>query len=180
MFLGSVDMFWFIRRNIIISSYFMSCTYIQYLLQKELPANKGTDVRFAKKVFSLLNIVPIVKSDLRMVLMMEGESSIIANLEDLREVLSITQNFDGLPKFKAEFFNDIFLPCFAKKTEPDSKNNDEDNNKKEEEIIAVTTRELCDYSRKLEKKPISTDNLKHTYLNQLINEGINRLYRIQN
>ena len=50
------------------------------LLQKELPANKGTDVRFAKKVFSLLNIVPIVKSDLRMVLMMEGENSIIANL----------------------------------------------------------------------------------------------------
>jgi hypothetical protein len=34
------------------------------LLQKELPANKGTDVRFANRVFSLLNIVPIVKSDL--------------------------------------------------------------------------------------------------------------------
>ena len=26
--------------------------------------------------------------------------------------------------------------------------------------------------RKLREKPISTDNLKHTYLNQLINEGI--------
>ncbi len=142
------------------------------LLQKELPANKGTDVRFAKKVFSLLNIVAIVKSDLRMKLMMEGESSIIANLEDLREVLSITQNFDGLPKFKAEFFNNIFYPCFAKKTEPDSKKNDEGKIVKEEEIIAVTTRELCDYYKEIEKKPISTDNLKHTYLNQLTNEGI--------
>ena len=81
---------------------------IMIYCRRELPANKGTDVRFAKKVFSLLNIVAIVKSDSRMVLMMEGESSIIANLEDLREVLSITQNFDGLPKFKAEFFNDIF------------------------------------------------------------------------
>lgn len=145
------------------------------LLQKELPANKGTDVRFAKKIFSLLNIVPIVKSDLRMILIMEGESSIIADLEDLKEVLSITQNLDGLPKFKTEFFNDIFYPCFAKKTQPDSKTNDSrngKNEKKEEEIIAITTRELCDYFREIRKKPITTDNLKHTYLNQLINEGI--------
>ena len=142
------------------------------LLQKELPANKGTDVRFAKRVFSLLNIVSIVKSDLRMVLMMEGESSIIANLEDLREILSITQNFDGLPKFKVEFFNDIFYPCFANKTEPDSKKNDKGETIKEEEIIVVTTRQLCDYYKEIYKKPISTDNLKHTYLNQLTNEGI--------
>lgn len=141
------------------------------LLQKELPAKKGTDVRFAKKVFSLLNIIPIIKSDLRMILMMEGENSVIANLNDLKEVLSIIQNFDGLPKFKAEFFNDIFLPFYNAKTEPDS-NNKDDKNKKEEEIIAVTTRELCDYFREIKKKPISTDNLKHTYLNQLINEGI--------
>jgi Bifunctional DNA primase/polymerase, N-terminal len=142
------------------------------LLQKELPANKGTDVRFVKKIFSLLNIVPIVKNDLRMVLMMEGESSIIANLEDLKEVLSITQNFDGLPKFKAEFFNDIFYPCFTKKTEPDSKTNDKGETIKEEEIRAVTTRDLCNSFKEVKKKPISTDNLKHTYLNPLINEGI--------
>jgi hypothetical protein len=142
------------------------------LLQKELPANKGTDVRFAKKVFSLLNIVAIVKSDSRMVLMLEDEKSIIVNLQDLREVLSITQNFDGLPKFKAEFFNDIFYPCFAKKTEPDSKKNDKGETVKEEEVRAVTTRELCDYYKESNNKPISTDNLKHTYLNQLINEGL--------
>jgi len=102
---------------------------------------------------------------------MEGEDSIIADLDDLREVLSITQNFDGLPKFKAEFYNMIFYPCFANKTEPDT-NNKEGKDRKEEEIIAVTTRQLCDYYKEIKKKPITTDNLKHTYLNQLINEGI--------
>lgn len=136
------------------------------LLQKELPANKGTDVRFTKKIFSLLNVVTIVKSDLRRLLVMEGETSIIAELTDLSEVLAIAQNFDGLPKFKAEFFNDIFYPSFQRKTEPES------NDKKQEERIAVTTRELCEYYKEVRKKPITTDNLKHTYLNQLINEGI--------
>lgn len=143
------------------------------LLQKELPANKGTDVRFVKKIFSLLNIVPIVKSDLRMVLKIEGENSIIAELQDLKEVLSIVQSFDALPRFKAEFFNKVLLPCYKNKKEPDSKI-DNDTGKKtiEEEIIAVTTRELCDYFKEINKKPISTDNLKHTYLDQLIKEGL--------
>ncbi len=142
------------------------------LLQKELPANKGTDVRFAKKIFSLLNIIPIVKSDLRKILVMEGESSIIADINDLKEVLLITQNFDGLPKFKAEFFNDIFLPLYNIKTEPDSKRNDEGKKIKEEYVKAVTTRELCSYFKEIKKKPISTDNLKHTYLHTFINEGL--------
>ena len=51
-------------------------------------------------------------------MVLEGETCVIADLEDLKEVLSITQNFDGIPKFKIEFFNDIFYPCFAQKTKP--------------------------------------------------------------
>jgi hypothetical protein len=31
---------------------------------------------------------------------------------------------------------------------------------------------LCDYFKEVNEKPISTDNIKQTYLNQLINEGI--------
>ena len=143
------------------------------LLEKELPSNKGTDVRLQKRIFSLLKIVPIIKFNLRKLLVLEGETCVIADLEDLKEVLSITQNFDGIPKFKADFFNEIFYPCFEKKTERDSNNKaDGDKNRKEEDIIAVTTRQLCDYYKEIKKKPISTDNLKHIYLNELINEGI--------
>ena len=138
------------------------------LLEKELPSNKGTDVRLQKRIFSLLRIIPIIKFNLRKLLVLEGETSVIANFEDLKEVLSITQNFDGIPKFKIEFFNNIFYPCFAQKTEVDKSAD----HKKEEEILAVTTRQLCDYYKKIKGKPIQTDNLKQVYLNELINEGI--------
>jgi hypothetical protein len=57
---------------------------------------------------------------------------------------------------------------FAQKTEV-GKSAD---HKKEEEILAVTTRQLCDYYKEIKGKPIQTDNLKHVYLNELINEGI--------
>ncbi len=141
------------------------------LLQKELPANKGTDVRYAKKIFSLLNIIPIVKSDLRMALFMEGERSIIVDLHDLKEVLSITQNYDGLPKFKIEFFNDIILSYYHSKICADS-NGKEGKERKEEDIISVTSKQLADYYKQQKGKPISIDNIKKTYLNQLMNEGL--------
>ena len=38
--------------------------------------------------------------------------------------------------------------------------------------IAVTTRQLCEYYKDIKKKPISSDNLKQIYLNELINNGI--------
>jgi hypothetical protein len=143
------------------------------LLENELPSNKGTDVRLQKRIFSLLRVVPIIKFNLRKILVLEGETCVIADQEDLKEVLSVTQNFNGIPKFKAEFFKDIFYPCFAQKTKRDSNNKAEDDkSRKEEEILAVTTRQLCDYYKEIKKKPISTDNLKHIYLNELINEGI--------
>lgn len=141
------------------------------LLRQLLPANKGTDVRFTKRLFALLNIVPIVNNSSRMVMLMEGERSIIANIEDLKEVLTISHNIDGIPKHKVDFFNNIFLDLFKQKTQPDFKIY-KDGKEISEEIIAVTTRQLCDHFKKKTNDAINADNLKKTYLDPLINEEL--------
>jgi hypothetical protein len=149
------------------------------LLEKELPATKGTDVRLVKRIFSLLNVVPIVKFNLRKMLILcstgdeykeeEEETSVIADLDDLKEVLSINQNFEGIPKYKIEFFNDVFYPCFKSKNEvPDSSKD----GSKQEDRIAVTARQLCDAFKKVKGKSITTDNLKKTYLDELMSNGL--------
>jgi len=138
------------------------------LLQSELPSNKGTDVRLVKRIFSLLNIVPIVKLNLRNLLVLEKEISIIADLQDLKEVLSITQNFEGIPEYKIDYFYNIFSSLYNSKTEP---NSNTDNTKKEERK-GVTVRQLCEYFKEKKGKSISTDNMKKTYLNELINNGL--------
>ena len=138
------------------------------LLQSELPSNKGTDVRLVKRIFSLLNIVAIVKLNLRNMLVLENEISIIADLQDLKEVLSITQNFEGIPEYKIDFLYNIFSSLYNSKTEPDS---NIDNTKKEERK-AVTVRQLCEYYKIKKGKSISTDNMKKTYLNELVNNGL--------
>jgi len=129
------------------------------LLEKELPATKGTDVRLVKRIFSLLNVVPIVKFNLRKILILgegfEEEASVIADLDDLKEVLSIIQNFEGIPKYKIEFFINIMYPLYV------SKNGMPDSSKdgaKQEDRVAVTARQLCDAYKKVKGKSITTDN----------------------
>jgi hypothetical protein len=139
------------------------------ILEKELPSNKGTDVRLQKRIFSLLRIVPIIKSNHRKLIVLGNETSVIADLEDLREVLSITQNFEGIPKYKIEFFINVFYPCYkAKDDVPDSSKD----TLKQEERVAVTARQLCDAYKKVKGKSITTDNLKKTYLDELMSNGL--------
>ena len=88
---------------------------------------------------------------------------VIANLEDLGEVLHITQNISGIPSYKIKFYREIFLPLIGSKNKKDEKDG------KEEKIIAVTTKELAFYYKENTDKAISTDNLRKTILVELLN-----------
>jgi hypothetical protein len=107
------------------------------ILAEILPSNKGTDMRVAKRTFSLLNILPIIKSHLRPKLICANEKSIIATLDDFREVLAMTQNVEGIPSYKMSFYINIFYPCYDLKKEPDMSKD----GTRQENIIAVTTRD---------------------------------------
>jgi hypothetical protein len=97
-----------------------------------------------------------------------AENLVIADLEDLHEVLHITQNVSGMPTYKLNLFKDIFLEKYGSKASPDRKKD----GTKEERIIAVTTRELCDYYKEKTGKAITSNNLKQNYLNEFISNGL--------
>ncbi|HSF51871.1 MAG TPA: hypothetical protein VLA74_14010 [Nitrososphaeraceae archaeon] len=133
------------------------------ILGEVLPAEKGSDMRIQQRLFSLLNIIPLAKIDSRKRLFDGNQEMVIANLEDLAEVLHITQNISGIPSYKIKFYREIFLPLIRSKNKKDEKDG------KEEKIIAVTTKELADYYKEKRGKAISTDNLRKTFLVELIN-----------
>lgn len=141
------------------------------ILADALPHNKGTDNRAANRIFSLIRIVALTKVRHRSNLLYgKGgkERLVIAELEDLAEVLHITQkNMSGIPSYKVDFYTDYFLPLYGSKIEP----NKHIKLGKEEDILAVTTSELCDYYKQKTGKPITSDSIRKTYLNELINNG---------
>jgi hypothetical protein len=74
-------------------------------LGEALKAEKGTDSRIAKRVFSFLNVIPLVKAHLRQKLMIRKQiTMIVAAMEDLNEALAITQNYTGIATNKMDFF----------------------------------------------------------------------------
>ena len=149
------------------------------LLKRSLPAKKGTDNRITGRIASFLDVISLTRLHLRLRLKSGEDTSIIATLEDLDEALAITQNTTGVPVYKLKFFNDVFLPAFEAKTDPDvktvtyiGKDVQPSNFSVSETRTAVTARELCEKFEQANKATIDVDNLKKTYLNVLVNNGI--------
>jgi hypothetical protein len=150
--------------------YHPNIVWIPYyeILANALPHNRGTDNRAANRIFSFLNIVALTKVFHRPNLLYGKERLVIAQLEDLGEVLHITQkNISGIPSYKVDFYTDYFTPLYQSKIGPDINTK----NDKEEDIKAVTTSQLCQYYKQKSGKPITSDSIRKTYLNELINNG---------
>jgi len=144
--------------------------WIQYtnILGQVLPAQKGTDNRITKRIFSLLVNITLAKAHLRDRLQFGDESLAIADIDnDLLEVLQITQNLSGIPPFKLKVFREVFLPLYESKHEKDKSDDG-----KEERMIGLTTRELCDSYKKKMGKTITTDSMKKTYLSEFLDNEL--------
>jgi hypothetical protein len=142
----------------------VSIPYHEYLAES-LPHHKGSAMRTASQVGSLLDIVTLTRS--QFMFDFKTEKMVIARPEDLVEVLRITKNmtdsnYSNLPTHKVKFLKEIFRPVYESKSSPDSKDD------KTEKIIAVTSKELCDFYKKQKGRGITTDNLKKQYLNELL------------
>jgi hypothetical protein len=138
------------------------------ILGEALKAEKGTDVRNTKRIFSLLNTIPLVKSDNRPKLSLKGEISVVSILDDLSEVLAITQNLNGIPVYKMKFFQEIFQHVFKSKTEPDKSKD----HTKEESRIAVTSKQLAEAYTKKYGRASNAENIRKNYLNEFLNNGL--------
>ena len=91
------------------------------ILSEALPSTKGSDNRVTERIFSFLNVIALAKGHLRPKLEYGPEKLVIATLDDLAEVLHITQNVSGMPTHKLQFFKEIFVPLFNSKETLDVK-----------------------------------------------------------
>lgn len=87
------------------------------ILAEALKAEKGTDSSETKRIFSFLNVIPLVKADMRpRLVIIDMVNMTIASLEDLNEALSITQNYAGIPTNKMDFFSYDLYATYKEKS----------------------------------------------------------------
>ena len=141
------------------------------ILSEALPSSRGSDNRVTERIFSFLNVISLAKGHLRPKLEYgpedQKEKLVIATLDDLAEVLHITQNVSGMPTHKMQFFKETFVPLFKSKETLDLS----DDENKAEKRIAVTTRQLADYYKKETGKVLTTESVRKIYLEELENNG---------
>jgi hypothetical protein len=133
-----------------------------------LKGDKGTDNRINKRVFSFLRMIALSRAHLRFKLHYGQEKLVIADLEDLHEVLHITQNFTGIPPDKLKEYKEVFLAAYRSKIIPDV-NKD---GSKQEDIIAVTTNDCCKKHKEVTGIGINAKAYRPRYIDEWINASL--------
>jgi Bifunctional DNA primase/polymerase, N-terminal len=162
------------------------------ILGAALPAEKGTEMNTNRRLLLLLRVIALVKANQRYQFVFDSQTQTVAAPEDLTEALYIMQNSSGLPPYKVKFFNEIFYPLYQKKLEEQQIVSDivievrpsgEEKSSKtiqkdtsatiaSSSSVTLTANEICQYyNLKNPQTPINSDNLRKTYLNELVSAG---------
>jgi hypothetical protein len=156
------------------------------LLAESLPADKGIDNRLSTRLYTFIKIVAIARSHLRKKLVCGNETMIIADIkEDLHEALHLTQNRVGIPVFKLEMFNNVFIPAWKKMETMEAQNDRDIENGVEgaenrslkkfingEKMLVLTAHQLCEELKAFNDRVMTTANMKRTYLDEFVNAGL--------
>lgn len=94
----------------------------------------------------------------------------LATFDDLIEAMSLIEHNNGVRPYILRWFNDVFIPAYESKNEPDIK--DKGGITLSENRCAVTTRELIEKTAEIQNKRLSPKQILETYLNPLINLNV--------
>jgi hypothetical protein len=145
-------------------------------VEQSLNAAKAFDMTVADRTLGYLPLLATIHIEDRPGLVLRKEHDPIvytypfAIFEDLREALYIIQYSSGLRPFIAEWFDNVFLSTFEKKTEPDSKD-DSRGNHLTEDIKALTIKELREATFEIQGKRLSANQIRKGYLEPLMSEA---------
>jgi hypothetical protein len=145
-------------------------------LKELLPKQQAFDMTTANRFFGFLTLSPIIRIDKRprIIIRKKGDPIVqtipFALFEDLNEAIYLMQYANGVRPYILEWYNEVFLPAYNSKTEPDSKQNSKGETLTEN-IIAVTSADLIDKTFYVYKKKLSTKQILQVYINPLVNEN---------
>lgn len=158
------------------------------ILKKSFPKERAFDMTTATRFGGFLSLLSIINIDKRPRLVIlkgteneeqEKEYSLskqtttiipFALFEDLQETIFLMEHANGVRPYVLEWYYNVFLAAYKKKTQQDSKVN----SKGElitEKRIAITTEQLAETTKEVYKRTLTTKKILEVYVNPLINEG---------
>ena len=146
------------------------------VLKKLLPKDKAFDMTTANRLGAFLSLLPLINIDNRPRLSQTIDTFPFlrtipfALFDDLQETMFLMEYANGVRPYILEWYYNVFLPEYNKRTKPDTKV-DRKGELREEEIIAVTSGDLIEKTKEVYGKTLNTQKLTETYLYPLLNEN---------
>jgi hypothetical protein len=155
------------------------CIPFKKAIREVASTKRASDMTMAERICGYLTLLAQVNIDKRPIISFRRkghaltEKIPLATLEDLKEALFLMQYSNGVRPYIQDWFNEVFLPTYNKKSEPDFKIKWMGPHEQHisENRIAVTSQELADATFEIKGKKISAKQVRESYLFTLINEG---------
>jgi hypothetical protein len=127
------------------------------------------------RMMRYLTIITKVNMDSRPRLVRRDNTSIflpISTFEDLKQTLELMERGgSNIRPYIAEWYNQVFLPLFQAEN-GQVKIAERDERAVSENYVAVTSTQLRDKTKEVKGISISSDDLRHKYIDPLINQGL--------
>jgi hypothetical protein len=137
----------YIKSQLVERKFSTSIPYGQ-ILGDTLPSEKGTDMRATRRIFSLLNIIPLLDLHFRPKLVRDEETLVIATLSDLEEVIKLILDTSAVPTWKMKLFREVFCRKYREVNHP------------------LTIKEICEAHKEYYNKKISTPYIREHLISE--------------
>jgi hypothetical protein len=142
-------------------------------LEASLPFSDASYMTAAKTLFSWISLLATIhpRPEIHAMNGIYVQTIPLATFDDLQEAMSLIEHNNGVRSYVLKWYNDVFLPAYDSKTEPDSKQA-RNGASLTENRIAVTTRDLIEKTAEVENKRLGSKSILETYINPLINLNV--------
>lgn len=147
---------------------------IPFISSITIPNNDVWSMTVMDRMMRYLTIITKVNMDNRPRLVRKDNQNKflpIATFEDLKETLELMERGgSNIRPYIADWYNQVFLPLFlGENGEVKIAENDENLS---ENYVSVTSTQLRDKTKEVKGTSISSDDLRHKYIDPLVNQGL--------
>jgi hypothetical protein len=151
---------------------------IPFIEAIKVPSNAEWSMTVMRRLVGYLSIITKVNMDNRPRLVRKDNPNLflpISTFEDLRETLDLMERGGtNIRPYVTEWYNEVFLPAF--KAENRAKTKDIESREGvitiQENYRAVTSTQLREKTKEVKHISISSDDLRHKFIDPLINQGL--------
>lgn len=145
------------------------------IMDKFFPSNQGVMMRHYKRLLSFCNVESMINAEHRPTIQFKDKTNkiiktYVGTFQDIENAIDTIGNLSVIPPEKLRFYDLVFVPLFNDVNAVQEKMSDIQ--KRLVQKIGINSEQLAEKYTKVFEKPITSKQIRESYLNILTDEGL--------